>query len=168
MTTVGLSPGDFYFVVTLIGRVVASFRGGPQGAAQQYSAFSAELRAVSNYLDHPSVNEPDLVALWEDAKLHCEKFTQKYAILDPKANLDGESKWKWLRRQAESAFTTVRWSEGGHQEALELQRKVGSIVHLTSLKIQQQNGLNWVGLEKNIGEVLYYIGQVTYCNFARV
>ena len=156
MASFGLSPGDFYFVVTLVGRVVASFRDDPQGAVQQYSAFSTELELVSTYLEDFPIEETKLVALWKETKVQCVNFATKYASLDTTIIPEREKiwDWLWLCRQTDKAFNTVRWSLDGRQEATELQRKVVHIVHLASVDLGLQNRASLRRLETFLRGVL--------------
>jgi hypothetical protein len=156
MASFGLSPGNFYFVVTLIGRVVASFRDDSQGAVQQYSAFSAELKLVSTYLDRYPIEETDLVALWKETKAQCVNFATKYASLDTTNAPEREKIWDWLwvRRHTDKAFNTVRWSLDGRQEAMELQQKVVRMVHLASVDLSLENRASLRRLETFVTEVL--------------
>jgi hypothetical protein len=156
MSGFGVSPGDFYFVVTLIGKVVAAFRDNSQGALQQYSAFSAELELVSRYLDSSPVEETELVALWKETKTQCVDFATEYASLDPTIIPQREKiwDWLWLSRQTDRAFNTVKWSLDGRQEATELQQKVVRIVHLASVDLGLQNRTSLRRLETFLKGVL--------------
>jgi len=156
MSNFGLSPGDFYFVVILIGNVVAAFRDNPQGAVQQYSAFSAELELVSTYLDGTPVEETELVALWKETKTLFVNFVTKYASLDPTIipQREGIWDWLWLSRQTDKALNTVKWSLDGHQEATKLQQKVVRIVHFASVDLGLQNRTSLRRLETFLKGVL--------------
>jgi hypothetical protein len=156
MASFGLSPGDFYFVVMLVGRVVGSFRDDSQGAVQQYSTFSAELELVSEYLKGSPVAETGLVELWKETKVQCINFVAKYASLDTRIVPPREKiwDWLWLHHQTDKAFNTVRWSLDGRQEATELQRKVVRIVHLASMDLSLQNRASLRRLETFLRGVL--------------
>ncbi len=163
MANFGLSPGDFYFVVTLVGSVVQSFRNGPQGASQQYSAFSAELKLVSKYLDKLPATETELVTLWKRTKAQCVDFTNKYALLDEKARVEnGERQpWDWLCRQTLVVFDKVRWPLDGRKDAAELQQNVTRIVQIASMNLGLENQSSLGRLEESLRQVLD--GHVEFC-----
>ena len=169
MAVIGLSPGDFYFVITLVGKVVASFRDNPQGAVQQYSAFSTEIQIISSYFEDISNEETELVTLWKETKAQCVHFATKYASLDTEDIPEREKIWDWLWMywKTNKAINTVRWSLDGRQEAAELQQKVARIIHLASLNliIENQTSLRHVEtflrvVNENLSNIQNVIRQV--------
>jgi hypothetical protein len=143
----GLSAGDFYFIVKFIASVVESFRDIPQGAAQQYAAFSDELKLISGYLDRLPSEKNELTVLWTEYKTQCFDFVTKYSSLTISdgqviARKRGQSPYdllRDLRRQTQQVIDTVRWPLDARKDAIELQQKVVRIVQYASLDVGLQN-----------------------------
>lgn len=178
----GMSPGDFYFIVKLIGTVIESFGHGPRSAVSEYSTFAAEFDLISTYLDglpseqnlgSTSQSNAKLRRLWGTTKSECLAFVVKYSSLatvegtpvsnyiESGSNGGVRAAWTWFRKQSQPILNKVQWPLLARDDANALQQKLVLVAQSATLDM----GISNQSLQKrNFQHVQMMLNQVLMQN----